>query len=125
MPVISKVSSESTLYPGKDTRVQTIVSWMTDELSTSHIYYQEGLAKDAPQVEIPEDPAIVVAHTVVITKFRPATVYKFHVESTDASGNTSKSNDFLILTPQQKASVLDVIIGNFEQVFGWTKKIGG
>jgi hypothetical protein len=124
-PVISKVSSDSTLYPGKDTRVQTIVSWDTDEPSTSHVFFQEGLAKDAPQVDVPEDSTMVTAHTVVITKFRPATVYKFHVESSDPSGNKAKSNDFLILTPQQKASVLDVIIGNFEQVFGWTKKLGG
>lgn len=122
-PTISKVSSESTLYPGKESRVQTIISWTTDEPSTSRIYYQEGIAKDAQLIEMPIDSALVVSHTVVITKFRPMTVYKFHVESADASGNASKSNDFLILTPQQKASVLDIIIGNFEQVFGWTKKL--
>jgi hypothetical protein len=122
-PVISKVSSSSTLYPGKESRIQTIITWSTDEPSTSHVFYQEGLAKDATQIEVPFDPALVTSHTVVITKFRPMTVYKFHVESADLAANTTKSNDFLVLTPQQKASVLDIIIGNFEQVFGWTKKL--
>jgi phosphodiesterase/alkaline phosphatase D-like protein len=122
-PVISKVSSSSTLYPGKESRVQTIISWDTDEPATSHVYYQEGLSKDTPQIEVPLDTTPVKNHTVVVTKFRPMTVYKFHVESADIAGNLAKSNDFLILTPQQKASVLDIIISNFEQVFGWTKKL--
>jgi hypothetical protein len=122
-PVISKVSSNSTLYPGKESRVQTIIGWDTDEPATSQVFYQEGLAKDAPQIEVPLDVTMVKNHTVVVTKFRPMTVYKFHVESSDAAGNLSKSNDFLVLTPQQKASVLDIIIGNFEQVFGWTKRL--
>jgi phosphodiesterase/alkaline phosphatase D-like protein len=122
-PAISKVSSSSTLYPGKESRVQTIISWDTEEPATSHVFYQEGLSKDAEKVELPLDSTLVTAHTVVVTKFRPMTVYKFHVESSDAAGNASKSNDFLILTPQQKASVLDIIIANFEQVFGWTKQL--
>ena len=67
---------------------------------------------------------MVVHHTAVITKFQPTTVYKFWIESADAAGNVAKSKDFLILTPQQQATILDVIIGNFEQVFGWTNKLG-
>jgi len=123
-PVISKVSSESTLYPGKQSTVQTIVSWDTDEPATTAVHYQQGLAKDAQVTDILADSTPVTRHTVVITKFLPATVYKFWVESADRSGNTTKSNDYLILTPQQKATVLDIIISNFEQVFGWTNKLG-
>lgn len=124
-PVISKTSSESTLYPGKDSKVQTIINWDTDEPATTIVHYQRGLAKDAPVTDVlSSDTMPVTRHTVVITKFLPATVYKFWVESTDRSGNTAKSNDFLILTPEQKATVIDVIISNFEQVFGWTKKVG-
>jgi len=123
-PVISKVSSSSTLYPGKESRVQTIITWDTDEPANSHIFYQEGLATDATVNQLPLDPAMVAHHTAVVTKFQPTTVYKFWIESADAAGNTAKSKDFLILTPQQQATILDVIIGNFEQVFGWTNKLG-
>jgi len=123
-PVISKVSSSSTLYPGKESRVQTIITWDTDEPANSQISYQEGLATDATVNQLPLDPAMVAHHTAVITKFQPTTVYKFWIQSGDAAGNMAKSKDFLILTPQQQATILDVIIGNFEQVFGWTNKLG-
>jgi hypothetical protein len=61
---------------------------------------------------------------VVVTKFKPGTVYKYWVESRDLAGNIGKSEIFSILTPQEKETIIDIIINNFQSVFGWTKNIG-
>lgn len=122
-PVISKLSSESTLYPGKDSKVQTIISWETDEPATSQVFYQEGLSGDNI-VSLPIDDGLNSRHIVVVTKFKPGTVYKYWVESRDLAGNIGKSEIFSILTPQEKETIIDIIINNFQSVFGWTKNIG-
>lgn len=122
-PSISKLSSESTLYPGKDSRVQTIISWETDEPATSQIFYQEGLSGDNA-ITLPIDTALNTRHIVVVTKFKPGTVYKYWVESKDLAGNIGRSEVFSVLTPQEKETIIDIIINNFQNVFGWTRNIG-
>lgn len=122
-PTLSKLSSESTLYPGKDSKVQTIISWETDEPATSQVFYQEGLSGDNV-VSLPFDASLNTRHIVVVTKFKPGTVYKYWVESKDLAGNSGKSETFSILTPQEKETIVDIIINNFQSVFGWTKNIG-
>ena len=122
-PTISKLSSESTLYPGKDSKVQTIISWETDEPATSQVFYQEGAATDKVTA-LPLDSSLNTRHIVVVTKFKPGTVYKYWVESKDLAGNAGKSEVFSILTPQEKETIVDIIINNFQSVFGWTKNIG-
>ncbi len=122
-PTISKLSSDSTLYPGRDSKVQTIISWETDEPATSQVFYQEGLSGDNI-ISLPLDTALNTRHIVVVTKFKPGTVYKYWVESKDLAGNMAKSEVFSILTPQEKETIIDIIINNFQSVFGWTKNIG-
>ncbi len=122
-PSISKLSSESTLYPGKDSKVQTIISWETDEPATSQVFYQEGLSSNNT-VALPIDSSLNTKHIVVVTKFKPGTVYKYWVESKDLAGNLGKSEQFSVLTPQEKQTIVDIIINNFQSVFGWTKNIG-
>ncbi len=123
-PAISKLSSDSTLYPGKNSKIQTIISWETDEPATSQVFYQEGIQASSTVVALPIDASFDNRHIVVVTKFSPGSVYKYWVESTDSSGNTSKSATFSLLAPQAKETIVDVIIKNFESVFGWTKNVG-
>ncbi len=122
-PEVSKVTAESTIYPGKESRVQTIVSWTTNEPATGQVFYQEGVGENAKAVELTKEATLSLTHTMVVTRFAPASIYKFWVVSVDASGNQTRSKDYTILTPQQKETVVDVIIKNFEQTFGWTSKL--
>ena len=122
-PIISQVKADSTLFPGREEKVQTIISWITDEPSTTQLFYQEGIAGETEPESTPKDSSLTKEHFVVITKFKPATVYKFYVESEDLAGNKAKSQDFTTLTPRRKESVIQLIIKNFEQIFGWTKHI--
>ena len=122
-PIISQVKADSTLFPGREEKVQTIISWKTDEPSLGSISYQEGVTETDKIKLTSKDVALKTDHFVVITKFKPNTVYKFFVESEDIVGNKAKSKDFTTLTPQKQESVIQLIIRSFEDIFGWTKNL--
>jgi len=124
-PLISRVNNESTLYPGAETRIQTIISWGTDEPSFCKMIYNEGLAvaEDATETDPNTEPT--VDHVRVLTEFLPSTVYKFWVVCEDRAGNEARSEDFVLFTPEKEKSIIDIILENFEGAFGWVKNIGG
>ncbi len=126
-PVISQVNNDSTLYPGQDTVVQTVISWVTDEPAACNLsYVSGGASRTSPDVasSTPET-APLVKHVDVITNFQPATVYKYWVTCTDVDGNTTSSEDFVLLTPEQQKSIVDLILDNFKGTFGWLNNFGG
>ena len=122
-PIISKIHTESALYPGSESRIQTIISWETDEPASCTLYYQEGLAKGVDVYSFPKESGYVIRHVKVATNFSQNTVYKFWINCEDKTGNKSRSQDISLLTPQQQKSILDIIIENFENTFGWMKNI--
>jgi len=122
-PVISKVRSESTLFPGKVEKTQTIIYWETDEPSSSQIFWKEGVAKGDLLASSRLDKELTTSHVVVLTSFTPGAVYRFQVESTDASGNKVRSTDYTLLTSKKGETVIDLIITNFQDIFGFLKKL--
>jgi len=123
-PIISNVTNESTIFPGGESRIQTIVEWDTDEAAACVMTYQEGVAGVSDPVELePEEIEYNTTHVEVITDFAPATVYQFWLECADEAGNNARSEDFVLFTPIQEKSIIDLIIENFEATFGWVKNI--
>lgn len=124
-PIISNVTNESTLFPGGESRVQSIVEWKTDEPAYCTMSYSEGVAGGAEPVVI-EDEIIsyVERHVEVIVDFAPATVYQFWLNCADEAGNAMQSEDFVLFTPIQEKNIIDLILENFESTFGWVKNIG-
>lgn len=119
-PIISQVNDDSTLYPGEDTTVQTVVSWQTDEPSECNMSYESGVSQGGAGVQSSTlETAFLTKHVSVVTNFEPATVYKYWVTCTDQDGNATSSQDFVLLTPQQQKSIIDIIIENFQGTFGW------
>ena len=123
-PIISRVNNESTLYPGAETRIQTIVSWVTDEPSYCALHYSQGLAPSDDSAEMSKNTEPALEHVRVVTEFLPSTVYKFWIECDDRSGNPERSEDFVLFTPEKEKSIIDIILENFEGPFGWVKNIG-
>lgn len=123
-PIISQVSNESTLYPGADTRIQTIVSWKTDEPSYCQMFFKQGVDPLAEPESFAREEAPLTEHAQVVVSFAPATVYKFWVECEDEAGNPARSEDFVLFTPEKEKSIIDIILENFEGAFGWVKNIG-
>ncbi len=123
-PVVSNVSTDSTLFPGAEARVQTIVSWRTNKLAVCRFNYQEGLAPGADRFDLdPRDSSFMTNHVQVVVEFRPATVYQFWFVCEDRFGNEGTSEKFVVFTPQQEKNIIDIIIENFEDTFGWVKNI--
>lgn len=120
-PIITKVNTESTLYPGTDNKIQAIINWETDELAVCQLFYQKGLiSSEEPEALLPEVD-LATKHVQVATNFFPATVYKFWVSCKDDVGNEGKSANYTLLTPSQEESIIDIIIKNFQSAFGWVK----
>src|SRR3989344_336209 len=122
-PVITKVRAESTLFPGKVEKTQTIIYWETDEPSTSQIFWKEGVSKGDYADSSRLDMEYTTSHVMVMTNFKPGSVYRFQVESVDPAGNKSRSTDYTVLTPKKGETVIDLIINNFQDIFGFLRKM--
>lgn len=124
-PVISQVQTDSALSVGKNVRVQTIITWTTNELSTSRVFYEEGSIQDPEKIQqsTKVDNSYSKKHVAVINNFKPGKVYTFRVESVDSGGNITYSKVHAILTPQQEQSVFQVIMTNIEDIFGWVGNV--
>ncbi|MCL0056704.1 fibronectin type III domain-containing protein [Dehalococcoidia bacterium] len=123
-PIISHVRVSTALIPGIVDRVQAIFSWRTDKPATSRVFYEEGIGVD-PELAFstPLDPDLVLDHVVITTALKPGRVYRFRVESIDALGNRAYSRDFTILTPRAEETVIDLIIENLEEAFGFLRHL--
>ncbi|RLE63324.1 MAG: hypothetical protein DRJ47_09565 [Thermoprotei archaeon] len=123
-PEISQVRTSSAITPRGDA-VQTIITWKTNEFSASRVYYLEGATWREELVKsTPLDKTLTLRHTVIVPALMPGKVYIFRVESIDSSGNVAVSKDYTLLTPQRKRTIIQIMISQFEQVFGWVKRLG-
>ncbi len=123
-PAITKVKNESTLFPGEDTKIQTIVSWETDEPAVCQVFYTQGAAGSGEGDSLPLEANPLTQHTQVIVGFAPSTVYRFWVECSDEGRNSSVSEDFVLITPFKEKNIIDIILENFQGTFGWVNNIG-
>jgi len=123
-PIITNVTNESTIFPGGESRIQTIVEWNTDEPSSCIMTFREGVAGGVdPTVIEKDDIEYSTSHVQVIVDFAPATVYQFWINCTDVAENTVQSENFVLFTPIQEKNIIDLILENFETTFGWVKNI--
>jgi hypothetical protein len=124
-PAIENIQTESALIQGNTLKIQTVLSWTTNEPAISQVEYQEGVTTTDNNFNLstPVEAAYSRKHTAIITDFKPGSVYSFRVKATDSAGNSSISSVHAILTPQTKASIFDLIVSNFESTFGWLSKI--
>ncbi|MFZ2253555.1 MAG: fibronectin type III domain-containing protein [Minisyncoccia bacterium] len=124
-PIISNVTNDSTLFPGGESRIQTIIEWITDEPAHCSLTYREGIAGGVdPTVIDSIDSGYTGQHVEVIVEFAPATVYQFWLNCADEAGNAMKSENFVLFTPIQEKNIIDIILENFQSTFGWVKNIG-
>jgi len=118
-PLLLSFKVENNLIPKSDGLVQTIVSWKTDELSTSQVTYQEGVNlelvennadnRELLQEKTEEDVILTKDHAVVITNLKPNTVYQFRAISKDSSQNQAISRDQVVYAPKKKQSIVEIV----------------
>lgn len=124
-PELSHIQADSTVFLDRGDKIQTIISWLTNEPATSRVYYQEGV--HGLGVDLVEATALNTdyskEHVMVVTKFKPGLVYTFRVESIDSGGNTTLSKPHTFMTAKKRESIIDMILRILEETFGWIKKI--
>ena len=125
-PVIGQVRTDSVIIPGKEDLIQVIITWMTNEPSTSLVHFQRGIApqdKD-PTEKTQLDQNYTKRHVIVIPRLEPGQVYSFKVESADSGGMSSKSQLYSILAPKKKETIFDIILRILTETFDWIGDIG-
>jgi len=124
-PQISYIKADSTIFVDRGNKIQTIISWTTNEPSTSRVFFQEGVHPGAS--DLSEESSLNTnyskEHVMVITKFKPGIVYSFRVESIDSGGNVTRSKAHSFMTAKKKESIIQIIMGILENTFGWVKKL--
>lgn len=125
-PVISKVSNQSTLFPSDNVKVQTIISWKTDEPAYCQLFYVHGIVKSAsnPPSSQPAEQNPLTDHTEVIVGLAPGSVYKYWIRCHDVANNPAQSEDYVLITPTKQKNIVDLILQNFQSTFGWVNNIG-
>ena len=125
-PEISSVKSEvSTVGRGANSRIQVIISWLTDEPSTSQVEFGTGVLGADLGTKTPVDETLNQNHIVILRDLMPSTTYRFRSISNDNAKNTSRSSDFTILTPEKEESALQIIVKSLEETFGFLGNIKG
>ncbi len=121
-PSIASVRTFSTITQNKNSG-QAVIAWKTDEPATSQVFFYSITDKSNPIYTSAFDSNLTTNHTVVFVDLLPGTAYRFNVQSKDKSNNTAVSDDFSVLTPSVRKSIIQTIMEIFEKIFGWTKKI--
>ncbi|MEI7579825.1 MAG: fibronectin type III domain-containing protein, partial [bacterium] len=104
-----------------NTSSQLIVSWTTDEPSTSQVEFGEGSGITYNQLT-QEDTDLSYNHVVIVSGLTPSKVYHVRSISKDAAGNVSKSIDTLTITPKATDNAFDMVITILRESFGFLTK---
>ena len=119
-PTISSVKIDA--GTANKTQASVIVSFKTDRLAKSQVYYGTSLSYES-QTELSQD--LNQSHTILIEKLKPSTTYHFKVRATDKLGSDStETEDLTVVTPTSPPdqSLLEIIIKALTQAFSGFEK---
>ncbi len=124
-PIISNVKVMGDLISrsiqgDKSRSAQLIVTWDTDEPSTSHVEYGEGsLGNYTSSTSISSE--IRTKHSVIISNLSPSKVYNVNIVSEDIAGNQSEKGPIITITPKNVDTVFENVINSLSSVFSFLK----
>ncbi|TXH60523.1 MAG: hypothetical protein E6Q84_04515 [Thiothrix sp.] len=118
-PEISNVRVEPVVQGvGEEATAQLVVSWDTDELSSSQVLYGEGSSGSLSN-KTQKDDSLTFNHLVVVPNLQVSKVYHLKVVTADKANNESQSIDQVVITPKATRSALNLVISNLSQAFGF------
>jgi len=124
-PQIIDLKAEiSALGSGENIKYQAIISWDTDEPSTSQVEYGQGLGGDYSN-KSKENLSLNQNHVVILPDLKPNNAYHLRVLSADKSANLGISEDQTLITPPKEKSLLQLILRSLEDTFSWVTKLKG
>jgi hypothetical protein len=118
-PLVSDVVIEPTIRgTGAEARGQIVVSWKTDEPSTSQVAFAEGSSAVTFNNRTAEDAQLTTEHLVIISDLAPSKVYSIKPISRDKSGNASVAQSQSAIVGRASDSVLNIVLNTLRKVFG-------
>jgi ABC-type lipoprotein export system ATPase subunit len=96
---------------------QLIISWETDEPSTSQVLYGEGAANDGYPYSTQTDAEMRYKHVIIVSNLSPSRVYHFKVVSKDSAGNVGESGSVTSITPKSTNTVIESVLGSLGRIF--------
>jgi len=124
-PTIANLKVEPVVQgTGEEAVAQLVVSWDTDEASTTQVLYGEGSTGSlSSKTQLSE--AMTYNHVMVVPNLRPGSVYHLKALSKDKADNEAESVDTVVITPKATSSALNLVIANLSQAFGFLGGVAG
>jgi hypothetical protein len=117
---VDKSVLSSEVQPDRERSAQLVVSWKTDEPSTSQVAYDSGLGDEYTQKTNVESN-LKTDHVVIISNLSPSTVYHLQAVSEDSATNSGKSSKLVAVTPKATNTVFEVVIESLGNVFNFLR----
>lgn len=122
-PVIENVKVEGTLLSrnvqiDRSRSAQLIISWETDEPSSSRIEYGEGTSGSFSS-STQTDSELRTDHLVIISGLTPSKVYNLKILSVDQASNIGTLGPVISITPKSSNSVYDTVFKSLANIFSF------
>jgi uncharacterized protein (TIGR02597 family) len=105
------------------TATSATITWTTDESATSQVEFGPTVAYGS-SFPVPADPALVTAHSVILTGLSSGQLYNYRVKSMDAAGNSVNSGNFTFTTTGGSGSLGPFMAGADTYINGHTSDQG-
>jgi hypothetical protein len=116
---VSDITIESSIRgSGSEARGQVIVSWKTDEPSTSQVAYAEGSSAEVFNNRTSEDSQLTTDHVAVISNLPTSKVYSIQPLSYDRARNIGKGETQTEIIGRASENVMTVILNSLQRIFG-------
>jgi hypothetical protein len=118
-PKISNVVVESSIRgTGSEARGQIVVSWRTDEPSTSQVAYSEGSDAVTFNSKTAEDTKLTTEHIVIISDLPTSRVFSVQPLSKDSAQNEGQGETQTAIIGRASDSALTVVFNTLKSIFG-------
>jgi hypothetical protein len=118
-PKISDIVVESSIRgSGSEARGQIVVSWRTDEPSTSQVAYAEGSGVTTFNNKTAEDSRLTTEHLVIISDLPTSRVFSVQPLSKDGSSNEGAGEPQTAIISRASDSALTVVFNTLKSIFG-------
>ncbi len=117
-PGISDIVIEASIKgTGPEARGQIIVSWTTDEPSTSQVAFAEGSNVKEFNSKTAEDGSLTLEHLVVVSDLPTSKVYSIAPISKDRSNNTTTAETQSAIIGRASDNILSLVLMTLQKAF--------
>ncbi len=118
-PKATNIVIESSIRgSGSESRGQIVVSWRTDEPSTSQVAYSEGSGVTAFNSKTAQDTRLTTEHIVIISDLPTSRVYSIQPLSQDTARNEGQGEVQTAIIGRASDNAVTIIFNTLKSIFG-------